>query len=130
MIDLDKAALRDHYRSLRRELAAEEKAVSDLAVAQKFLNSEYYLRCRKLFMYISLPAEVDTFAILHAAWRDGKLVASPVCEPETHRMTFYRISGEEDLLTGHYGIREPDTGRCVPLEPDEDSLSENETLIE
>lgn len=122
MIDNEKKLLREKYRAFRRTLSAEEKAVSDAAVAAQFLNSEFYRRCRTLFMYISLPAEVDTDRILQAALRDGKAVAAPVCCPEDHSMTFYRIQGEEDLLPGSYGIREPDAVRCAVLLPDETSL--------
>lgn len=122
MIDREKAILRDHYRELRRGLSQKEKSASDAALAAQFIQSEYYRQCRRLFLYISLPAEVDTAPILQTAWRDGKEVAAPVCLPETHRMVFYRIGGEDDLVCGHYGIREPDSRRCAPLVPDKDSL--------
>lgn len=122
MIDQEKKILRDQYRALRRELPAEEKEASDAAIAAQFLNSEYYRRCSSLFMYVSLPAEVDTGRILQVALRDGKTVAAPVCCPEDHSMTFYRIGGEEDLLPGSYGIREPDASCCAAVLPDEMSL--------
>ena len=32
--------------------------------------------------------------------------------PETREMDFYVIHSDDDLRTGHYGIREPDPFRC------------------
>ena len=121
MIAAEKNRLREYYRQCRRDLFSEEKANSDAAITANFLNSELYRSCRKLFLYISLPAEVDTWEILHAALHDGKIVAAPVCE-EDHRMTFYRVRGEEDLISGSYGIREPDVSRCAVEQPDDQSL--------
>ena len=121
MIAAEKNRLREYYRQCRRTLSPEEKLVSDAAITEQFLNSELYRRCSKLYLYISLPAEVDTWEILHAALHDGKIVAAPVCE-ENHRMTFYRIRREEDLISGSYGIREPDGSCCAVEHPDDQSL--------
>lgn len=121
MIAAEKNRLREYYRQCRRELLTEEKVNSDAAIAANFLSSELYRSCSKLFLYISLPAEVDTWEILRAALRDKKIVAAPVCE-DNHRMTFYRICGEEDLISGSYGIREPDVSCCAVERPDDQSL--------
>ena len=118
----DKAALRRQYRQLRRELPEQERVASDAAIGAQLRQSEAYRSCCCLFLYISLPGEVDTWALLRTALKDGKTVAAPVCDPATHTMTFYRIGGDEDLRPGSYGIWEPDPSRCTVQMPEADAL--------
>lgn len=120
--EAEKKELRRTFRRLRKEMPAEEKALSDTAIAETFLNSPFYSRAQTLFVYNSLPQEIDTNRIIHCAWEQGKAVAAPFCDPETHAMRFYRILSADDLRAGAYGILEPDPARCKPVDPDADSL--------
>lgn len=121
-IEAEKKELRRTFRRLRKDMPAAEKAASDAAIAQQLLQSTPYREARLLLAYHSLPQEIDTDCIIRSAWEQGKTVAVPLCDPQTHGMVFYRIASPDDLHVGSYGIAEPDPRRCLPVTPDERSL--------
>lgn len=121
-IEAEKKELRRTFRRLRKDMSAAEKMASDAAIAKQLLQSTPYREARLLLAYHSLPQEIDTDCIIRSAWEQGKTVAVPLCDPQTHGMVFYRITSPDDLYPGAYGIAEPDPQRCLPVIPDKKSL--------
>ena len=110
---MTKAQLRTSLLAERRRM--QDKASLDRAVTQAVLESEAYRRAQTVFLYASMPHEIDTRLILQNAWQAGKSVALPRCEAN-HTMTFYKVDGEAALRAGAYGIQEP-CETCVAVFP-------------
>ena len=70
-----------------------------------------------MFCYIGTDREVDTMPILHAALREGRTVAVPLCTAPGV-MEARQITGVGDLVSGKYGILAP-RASCPVLEPEE-----------
>ena len=64
-----------------------------------------------VFTYVSKELEVDTFAIIRAAWANGKKVAVPKCV-SNNQLDFYYIESMDDLEEGTFGVKEPIAERC------------------
>lgn len=110
---MTKAQLRTSLLAERRRMT--DKASPDRAVTQAVLGSEAYRKAQTIFLYASMPHEIDTRLILQNAWQAGKRVALPRCEAN-HTMTFYKVDGEAALRAGAYGIQEP-CETCVAVFP-------------
>lgn len=104
---VDKKSLRREFKEIRRLMDRNVRSKADRSVAERFLASEEYIRCKRLLCYVSTGIEVDTFSVLLAAWQDGKLVYAPRCAAGDNRMDFYRLNSLGELVNGLYGIPEP-----------------------
>lgn len=102
-----KEGMREHYKTLRRELSPQQKADMDAAVARRVAALWQYKRQNLLLTYVSTPIEVDTRAIIRRALADGKTVGVPRCVPHTRLMEFYRIESLDELEPGTFGVLEP-----------------------
>ena len=110
-------------QELRKLIAGRVKNLSpvycreaDAAICQGVLQSELYRRARVLLCYVGSAREIDTSALLHAALRDGKVLALPLCV-EKGVMEARQIAGLGDLVSGKYGILAPKL-TCPVVEPE------------
>jgi 5-formyltetrahydrofolate cyclo-ligase len=61
----------------------------------------------RILIYLSMPDELDTSALLEIAFSEGKDVYSPKVETDTS-MRFFRVTRDESSwVTGAFDIREP-----------------------
>lgn len=107
-----KTELRTKYRTLREELSGEQKLRLDAEIQSRLLALREYAKADTVFTYISKELEVDTLALVKAAWANHKRVAVPRCVPGTRDMEFYYICSMEDLAPGSFGVMEPVVDRC------------------
>lgn len=105
-----KAELRKKCKAKRRELNG--NVSSSEKTAENFLGSQIYKNSDVLLCYASLVDEIKTDAVIDKALSDGKKVFLPVCKNTDGEMDFYEISGLDELISGFFGVREPDTRRC------------------
>ena len=103
-----KREMRRHIAELRSQMDPREQEQRDAAIAQQFLGSDLYQMCSVLYSYLSIGREIDTHAIIEAAWRDSKTVALPRCTPKSHEMRWYVVSSYEGLIQSSFGVWEPD----------------------
>lgn len=99
--------LREQYKTFRRDMPPEIKKQHDEAIFSRVTALWQYKNNHTLLSYVSTAIEVDTFAIIRQALRDGKRVAVPRCVPGTRHMEFYYIDGVETLEPGTFGVLEP-----------------------
>lgn len=115
-----KRALRAQLRTERAAMPPEERARCDAAIAEQVVASPAFARAPVVFSYLSFGAEVQTRAIIHAAWDAGKVVALPrVVGP--CQLTWYRVDSLEGLVPSAYGMEEPapDPSRAIdPVHPE------------
>ena len=102
-----KSDLRSGFKNKRIGMTEEQKLNMDSEIQSRFLTLRQYASCSTVFTYVSKDIEVDTFAIIRAAWANGKRVAVPRCVKDSREMDFYYIECMEDLEEGSFGVREP-----------------------
>src|SRR5437763_11121701 len=67
-------------------------------------------------LYIRTPHEVDTAPLALRCWQSGKSVVVPKVSWDQRRMLPVEITSlQTDLTTSGHGIREPETGKPVPI---------------
>lgn len=110
-----KADLRAKHRKIRESCPVDIKKLLDKRLAQRFWSLDEYVRCEKLFVFVSSPIEVDTTEIIKRAFVDGKQVAVPKCIDKKGKMEFYLISSLSQLEKGAFGIMEPNEDVCVQV---------------
>lgn len=108
-----KNELRGKYRRLRKEI--ENKAEKDFEICRSFLNSDLYKNAQLILCYSSLDDEISTQAIIEKTLDDGKILALPACLDLSGNMDFYIINSADELKSGCFGIKEPDTDKCTVL---------------
>lgn len=101
-----KKALRKSVTTRLKLLPGSYRSAASESIAQQVLASEEYRRAKRIFLYIGMPTEPDTAAIIGAALTDGKDVYVPKCISKTE-MLAVRIRSTDDLVPGAYGIPEP-----------------------
>lgn len=109
---------REVRQSVKRRLAAltgEERAFRNRAIAERLFRSEEYRGARSIFLFYSMPEEVDTHSILSDALAEGKEVFLPRIEGEKMLLVPYRE--EDSLLPNRYGILEP-MGDAAAAQPE------------
>jgi 5-formyltetrahydrofolate cyclo-ligase len=72
---------------------------------------------RTIMLFLSTPEEVDTAPIALKAWQQGKTVAAPKVSWSQRRILAMEVNSlTSGLAQTRYGVREPDTGKPVPVD--------------
>jgi 5-formyltetrahydrofolate cyclo-ligase len=91
-------------------------ARSQQAATLLFQQPEYQ-RAEIVMVYLSLPQEADTTAIVLQAWRDRKRVLAPQVSWDSHAMIPLEIRNlDTDVASTDYGLRVPVNGLPFPVE--------------
>lgn len=115
-----KNELRKEFKEKRKALY--DKKSKDNGICQSFLNSDLYKNSKQILCYAALGGEIDTDVIMRKAFEDNKRVALPVCLDLNGTMEFYYINSLECIKIGAFGIREPDTDKCIAVSDFTDSV--------
>ena len=106
-------ALRLRKKEQRREgmkrrsrLTGEERAWAEERIRNALFDLPQYQLSGRLLIYASHGEEVSTWKLMEEALVAGKQVFCPRVEGAGN-MSFYRISGREELVPGFRGILEP-----------------------
>ncbi|CAN5866129.1 5-formyltetrahydrofolate cyclo-ligase [soil metagenome] len=103
-----KDALRGTARGRIRSLTPAERERGGTASAARVWSVAEITSARRLLLYAALPSEVPTDKIAEEARRRGIEVIYPRCLVQTQEMALHRVAREADLITGSFGIREPE----------------------
>jgi 5-formyltetrahydrofolate cyclo-ligase len=107
--------LRIDARKARRSMSAPERARASRQIADRFLNSRYFMRSHTIGCYVSSWDEVDTSAIIERAWRAKKRIFLPVTG--AHRtMRFRETIPETELAMNDFGLWEPVSGTSIDVD--------------
>ncbi len=104
---MDKKQLRIIMRQRRREIYQKNGREINQKITAQLLAHPVYQRAEKLFIYLSVKDEADTYPIIEDALSKGKQVYVPVCLPATHTMQCVRLKSLAALVPGKYQIPEP-----------------------
>ncbi|MBR6620722.1 MAG: 5-formyltetrahydrofolate cyclo-ligase [Clostridia bacterium] len=110
-----KTALRNAALEWRKALTRSNKQRMDFKIQSKVMNLWKFREVKTVLLYCSKPVEIDTKLIIERAMALGKTVAVPRCIPDTRDMDFYIIHSFSDLVSGAFGVMEPDPEKCEKL---------------
>ena len=114
---LTKAQLRDLCLARRAALTAAERCRMSAAIAGHAGAMPAFRDSRTVMLYMALPQEVQTAAILAEGRRQGKRMAVPVVKP--YGLAAAELpAGELQFQPGPFGIPEPAVGAAV-LSPED-----------
>jgi len=109
-----KARLRELCLARRARLSPAERCRMSGAIARHVSAMPAFLDSRTVMLYLALPQEVQTEALLEACHRGAKRVAVPVVSNDDLLAAQLR-PGHVELKTGRFGIPEP--GGATPVIP-------------
>ena len=118
---MTKSELRGTIAAAVKNLSPTYCREADAAICRFVTNSPAYQRARTIFCYVGNEREIDTTALLRAAFQDGKILAVPLCTAPGV-MEARQVQGFSDLVSGKYGILAPKL-HCPLVEPQDFDLA-------
>lgn len=116
-------------RATRTQILEDMNHIDRLAHAEKSRSifeqlclTDAFKTATTIGITLSRHPEVDTKAIIEHAWRVGKRVAVPRCNPSTKEMDFRMIESYDDLEIVYMDLQEPVVERTVSVRPEEIDL--------
>ena len=103
-----KKSIRKMIAARRKASTQEERSLADQRITGEVLALPEFQQASCIYIYIAYNREVETRAIIEAAWQAGKQVAVPRVEGQ--EMTFYLLESFDQLAPGCHGIPEPVEG--------------------
>jgi 5-formyltetrahydrofolate cyclo-ligase len=76
-----KARIRRSVAESLSRLTPSHRRAASVMVAQRLANMPEVRAARTLMIFLSLPAEIDTWPVIRWAWQEGKRVVVPRVEP-------------------------------------------------
>src|SRR5437667_3966423 len=112
-----KAALRQRVRYALRNLSPADRSAGSIQACTRLQQEPVWREATWVLLYSPLPDELDVLPLLRDALISGKRVALPRFDPVQNRyLACHVLNLNDDLRTGHYGIREPrDKCSVIPL---------------
>ncbi len=97
-------------------MPVDTRSAKSLSACHRLFEQPEYIKAQVIMVYLSLPTEPDTSALVLRAWQDRKRVLAPKVSWNQRRMLPMEIrSLTDDLTVSPMGIREPVTGIPFPI---------------
>ena len=112
-----KQRLRQEMLAGRRSLPAAAIKKGSEAIAAYFCAWPPYLSAQVVMLYLAMPDEPQTAALIEHAWQAGKTVAVPLMGDRYGLMEAAEFGSWDDLTTGRLGLKMPDPARARLLDP-------------
>ena len=120
--------MNEHKKKVRKEIKTSLEQLTDeqrvdytKQISRQLFNLSEWKKAKIIGITISIPPEVPTLHIIEQAWREGKEVAIPKCNPENKTMQFKKITSFEQLESVYSGLLEP-VEHTLKVMPDEINL--------
>ena len=114
----EKAAIRALLKQLLKGVTPSERLEASGRASALLLQTPQYQRAKTVMLFVSLPSEIDTRAIVADAWARGKRVTLPRACMETRAMEAVVVGGiGQDMRKSGIGVLEPAGEECAA--PDE-----------
>lgn len=115
-VSLIKNALRGTILDILKTQEEEERNRKSGIIRRTLFMAKVFRRAKTVMFYVALRDEVDTDPMIAEAQKSGKIVAVPVCSGGRSGLRPCIFEDNAGLKPGPYGVREPVTGRGVPIE--------------
>lgn len=101
--------LRQHIRSLRRSLSAEQQHQASLDLVQQLLPRPEVQLAQHIALYLTNDGELDTTPLIRALWQQGKSLYLPLLHPVVPGYLVFQLYTPDTLLKlNQFGIGEPE----------------------
>ncbi|MCF8720105.1 5-formyltetrahydrofolate cyclo-ligase [Nitrospina gracilis] len=118
-----KAVIRKEILAHRRTLDPETLKALSSRIIETALGLDAFHRADTVLVYLSIPGEVETDALVTAALDAGKRVCVPVIDPRTGELHASHLPGWSiEFRKGPFGIREPEDRFLKWVPPEEIDL--------
>lgn len=115
---MNKEALRKQAIHTLKDLSASEKADIEARLLAELVESECWKASNVIGITISQGFEWDTKPVIEAAWKAGKTVCAPKCQPKERKLVFHRIDHFDQLEVVYYNLLEPKAGETEAIAKD------------
>ena len=99
----EKKLLRQQFLAARRTLTQEERLVASHEMIERLRALPEFRQARSIFLYASLPDEVQLYELMDSCLAEGRQVVLPLIKRKGF-MVPVLLPGREALVTGEYGI--------------------------
>lgn len=103
----EKNTLRAQAKKWRENLGADERARIDAGIVRHVAELAEWQNAEVVLAYLSFGCEVETRALIEAAWAAGKTVALPRCVAGTRLLEWHRAESFDGLKRSALGVDEP-----------------------
>jgi len=111
-----KKDLRQRLRKLVADMPPDAQERKSQQAGHLLFETDEFRKAEVVMVFLSLPGEIDTSAVVLRAWQLRKRVLAPKVSWNQRRMMPIEIrSLTEDLLISDMGIREPAAGIPFPI---------------
>lgn len=100
-----KKEIRKKMHDMRRRVPALMLEQKSGIIQKRLMETDLWKNAKTVYLYVSLPDEVDTKPLVIAAWDAGKQVAVP--RVANGGMTFHELTSYDQLREGYSHIMEP-----------------------
>lgn len=113
-----KQQIRSAMRRQRQSLSVARQQHNSQQLATQIARQAFFLRIRRIALYLANDGEINPDALLQLAIAAGKKIFLPVLHPFSHnRLHFLPHSPGQPLIVNRFGIGEPPLGRDKPVPP-------------
>jgi len=114
---MDKKDLRHTLRGRLFALPQNQRRTESKQACQNLIATDEYKKASVVMLFLPLPHEVDTTAVILDAWQHGKIVAVPKVSWQQRHMIAVEITSLETGFTeDRGGFKNPTTGVPIALE--------------
>jgi 5-formyltetrahydrofolate cyclo-ligase len=110
-----KKELRKKIQNRRDNLSVQYRKKRSKIIAEKFLNTDYYINSSNILIYYPFRSEIDVTIIIKEALKNKKNIILPRIYNRQLKL-FYVNDLEKQLEKGTYNIMEPTIDLCMPAE--------------
>ena len=109
---MDKAALREKYKTIRKEFDHNEIQKNSIMISNKIIESDVYKSADVIYIYEAFGNEINLDIVRDEALNQGKTLLYPRVTGDGI-MVFHCVKDKKQLVKGYMGIMEPD--ECLPV---------------
>jgi 5-formyltetrahydrofolate cyclo-ligase len=114
---MNKLQLRNDLKARLMAMSVGARSEKSKLACRNLVETQQFQRSAVVMIYLSLPHEVDTAAIILSAWQHGKTVAVPkISWQQRHMIPVVINSLDTGFATEVGGLRNPITGLPMPIE--------------
>ncbi len=112
MQNTEKRPLREKILKQRSDLPASSWVSKSTVMQQRILKLEQWRQAQCVLLYAAFRQEADTRLLLENSLTQGRITLLPRCVKGSNALELAAISNPGQLVSGAYGIPEPDPARC------------------
>jgi len=114
---MDKIEMRHSLRSRLFTLPQSQRRNESKQASQNLIGTDEYKKASSVMIFLSLPHEIDTTAVILDAWQEGKTVSVPkISWQQRHMIPVEITSLETGFSQERGGFKNPTTGVPVSVE--------------